>query len=240
MHTKRPVAIIGYEEGLAGQITSWVEKDLGFEIKCYVNPSDEPLNIDEAAARRRPAKQFDVPTASSYKQRELINFSDFKPELKSRGIFDVIIALSDSRARERVFHYLRSCTTFRVLNCIHPSAIVLADVLFGDGVIVEPLSYIGYRAEVGNCVHIKAGAHLDHHSVLKDYVTLCPRAVIVGNSIIHEHTLVYANATVINRICISRDNTIGAGAVVVDDVLSSGNLLVGVPAKTKKDTNNCT
>ncbi len=233
MHSKRAVAIVGYEEGIAGQITSWVESDLGYEVKLYINPSDYPLEINELEARKRPASQFDVPYRNSYKQKELVNCADFADLLYARGISDVIIALSDSHARERVFAYASGKSVLNVVNCIHPSAVILADVLFGRGVIVEPLSYVGYRAEVGNCVQIKAGAHLDHHSVLKDYVTLSPRATIVGNSVVYEHSTIHANATVINRISIAADNIVGAGAVVIRDVDLSGNVVVGVPGKSK-------
>ena len=40
------VAIVGWEEGTAGQIHSWLENTGIHHIACFINPSDKPLNID--------------------------------------------------------------------------------------------------------------------------------------------------------------------------------------------------
>jgi UDP-N-acetylbacillosamine N-acetyltransferase len=225
------IAIIGHEEGLAGQITSWLEMDLKLLVTCYVNPDDRPLNIDSKAARSRPASQFDVPTSDQYKGLPLINSSDFAKELNFMKISSVVLAISDPKQRSAVFQYLASESQLEVLNCIHPSAVILADVLWGRGIIVEPLCYIGYRAEIGNGVILKAGSQVDHHSVVRDFCTLDPGVVVAGNSLIGEFSQLHTNCTVINRINIADHTTIGAGAVVVKNISESNKTLVGVPAK---------
>ena len=37
------VAIIGWEEGTAGQVHSWIEQDGKYHIACFVNPSINKL-----------------------------------------------------------------------------------------------------------------------------------------------------------------------------------------------------
>lgn len=227
----RLVAIVGWEEGLAGQVSGWIEKDLNFKIQLYINPSDTPLNIDEKAARNRPAKQFDFPVNNTYKGKELLNSSDFASVLINRNISSVVIALSDPYERQRVFEYLQLHPELESVTCIHPSSVLLADALVGKGVIIEPNCYVGYRAEIGNCVHLRAGSQVDHQSVLKDYATLSPGAVIAGNSLIGEYTTIHTNATIINRIEIGPGNIVGAGAVVIRSYTKSNCTLAGCPAR---------
>lgn len=229
--TPRPVAIVGWEEGLAGQVSGWIEKELNFKILLYINPSDTPLNIDEKAARNRPAKQFDFPINNTYKGKELLNSSDFASALINRNISCVVIALSDPHERQRVFEYLQLHPKLEAVTCIHPSSVLLTDAIIGKGVIIEPNCYVGYRAEIGNCVHLRAGSQVDHQSVLQDYVTLSPGAVIAGNSLIGEYTTIHTNATIINRIVIGPENIVGAGAVVIRSHTKSNCILVGCPAR---------
>ena len=225
------LAIIGWEEGLAGQVSGWLEQHCNYRIALYVHPADSPPAINAASAAQRPAKRFDVPSANSYKGIALLSASDFAPQLMQRGISAVAICLSESAQRQKCYEYLKRTPALRVINCIHPSAVILADVELGEGLIIEPNCYVGYRAEIGNCVHLHAGAQADHHSVIRDYATLNPAATLAGNVLIGEHTVVHTNATVINRINIGPHNVIGAGAVVIADHPGGGDTLAGVPAR---------
>ena len=66
------VAIVGWEEGTAGQIHSWLENTGIHHIACFINPSDKPLNIDVRKIDR-DASQFDYLTKVNFKNKPLIN-----------------------------------------------------------------------------------------------------------------------------------------------------------------------
>lgn len=231
---KTRIAIIGWEEGLAGQITGWVEKYLNWQVVCYVNPSDQPIAIDLKNVKPRPASQFDYPSSERYKGRPLINARRFAGPLAEHEIGAVALAISDSRSRAEVFGYLETDTKLEILNCIHPSAVVLDEVLLGRGVIIEPHCYVGYRAELGNGVYLKAGSQVDHQSVVQDFCTLNPRAVVAGNTMVGKFSTLHTNATVINRVTIAANSVVGAGGVVIRDIPPPGGVYVGVPAKRLK------
>jgi len=232
MDKKEKLAIVGYEEGLAGQASGWLQQSFGYRVSLYINPSDEPLCIDINKAKMRPASQFDAPLGHSYKGVELVNAEFFVPELRKLKINKVAILTSNSLTRARVFAYVRQFPDVIILRCIHPSAVVLSEAIIGEGVLVEPLCYVGYRAEIGNCTYMQAGSQIDHQTVLSDFVTLNPGVVVAGNSFIGEHTVIHTNSTIINRIIIGPRNIIGAGSVVIRNHEQPDCTLAGVPAKT--------
>ena len=63
------VAIIGCEEGTAGQIHSWLGKTGKYQIACFINPTDQPINIDSSKIYR-DATQFAYPTKTGFKDNE--------------------------------------------------------------------------------------------------------------------------------------------------------------------------
>ena len=40
------IAIIGWHEGSAGRIETWLEKTHKLHIACFVNPSDKPIKLN--------------------------------------------------------------------------------------------------------------------------------------------------------------------------------------------------
>ncbi|WP_045212434.1 hypothetical protein [Desulfonatronovibrio magnus] len=234
MHKNNKLAVIGFEEGLAGQVSGWVEESLGYDIVLYINPSDTPLNIDPVTAKKRPASQFDVPKSNSYKNKKLINKSDFAPFIITNNIHNVLIAISDNHKRKSIFEYLCLFKEISIISCIHPRAVVMHEAIIGSGVIIEPLCYIGYRAEINNCVHMRAGSHVEHHTVIESYVTIGPKSTIAGNSHVKSFSTLHTNCTIINRITVEENNIIGAGAAVINNISERDSMFVGVPAKLIK------
>ncbi len=62
-HHDNAVALIGWEEGGAGQIHSWLETATDYRITCFVNPAADPPEIDIPSEKtRRDSRLFDYPT----------------------------------------------------------------------------------------------------------------------------------------------------------------------------------
>ena len=59
------IAIIGWEDGCAGQIYSWFQKTGKYHVACFVNPTDEELNIDSSKIDR-DASQFYYPERKTF------------------------------------------------------------------------------------------------------------------------------------------------------------------------------
>jgi hypothetical protein len=61
------IAILGWEEGLAGQVSTWVENAIGAQLVCFVHPFESLPTIDPLVAFDRPAKRFSIPIGGLYR-----------------------------------------------------------------------------------------------------------------------------------------------------------------------------
>ena len=79
------VAIVGWEEGSAGQIHSWLEKSKRYHIACFINPSDQVINIDPKLYKR-DCKQFSYPNKNTFKNKPLFHAKNWISLLKKLNI----------------------------------------------------------------------------------------------------------------------------------------------------------
>ena len=68
-----------------------------------------------------------------------------------------------------------------------------------------------------------------HDAEIGDYVTIAPRAVLLGRVKIEENVFIGANSTILPGVVVARNSIIGAGAVVTKNV-PEGTIAKGVPA----------
>jgi serine O-acetyltransferase len=224
------IAIVGWEEGHAGQVDSWFEASGLGHVACFVHPEDFPPAVDALAALRgRAVKRFDVPTETSFKGAPLLSASDWPSVIVRAGIRRALVLLSDARRRQAEISRARHAGIVLASAC-HPSALVMPDAELGENVVLHARAYVGYRAEVHDGAIVNVGAQIDHHSALHRCATMDPGAVVAGNVTIGERAHVHAGAIVINRIRIGEDAIVGAGAVVIRDV-EAGAKVVGNPAR---------
>ncbi|MBF0523081.1 MAG: UDP-3-O-(3-hydroxymyristoyl)glucosamine N-acyltransferase [Candidatus Omnitrophica bacterium] len=224
------LAIVDWHDGGAGQIHSWIEKAQGYEVACFINPTDEALNIDPAKIKR-DAKQFSYPTANSFKDKPLINSSDWVKVIKDLGIKNVLVTTDDPFERFEQINMARK-EGLKLINAIHPSALIMEEAILHDNIILHARSFIGYRAELFPGSIVTSG-HLDHHNVLRDCASVDPGAVCAGNVTVGAFSRLHTGAVVKNRIRIGENSIVGAGAVVIEDVPDNVTV-VGVPARIIK------
>lgn len=224
------LAIIGWEEGIAGQLISWIHELDKFEVVCFVHPYPDHPIIDETVALNRPATQFSFPKNGFYLEKPLIYGFDWKKKLESLKIEDVVI--TNSNVQER--HHIKNQITesgYIFESVIHPSAQILNERIIGKGCIIEPLTYIGYRAEIGDFVHLHVGAKIDHQSVIQSFVNVLPGSTIAGNSLIGKFSTINMGAIIANRVEIGENCIVGAGSVVLKSFPAPNQKLLGSPAK---------
>ena len=223
------VAIIGWQEGNAGQISSWLEKQDEYSIACFVHTEDTPPIVDRIP---RDVAQFDYPTNTSFKGKPLISSSRWIQELKKRGISHVLITTDNMQERQDHIREARAAGMV-LINAIHPSALIMEDAVMQDNIILHARAFIGYRAEIGAGVIINTGAQIDHHCSVRECATIDPAAILAGNVTIGRFTRVHTAAVVKNKISIGENSVIGAGAVIIEDVPDDVTV-VGVPGKIIK------
>ncbi len=224
------VAMVGWHDGAAGQIQSWLDQGSDYRVACFINPCDEPLSIDTAKIRR-DCKVFSYPTENTFKDKPLINAKDWAAILVDLNIKNVLVTTDNPYERSEQINQARK-KGLRLINAIHPTVTIMAEVILHDNIILYPRTFVGYRTELFPGA-IVISAHLDHHNVIKECATIDPGVVFAGNVTIGAFTRVHTGAVIKNRIKIGENSILGAGTVIIHDIPDHVTV-VGVPGKVIK------
>jgi sugar O-acyltransferase (sialic acid O-acetyltransferase NeuD family) len=141
-------------------------------------------------------------------------------------------SVSKPLARTRLFDRLKREGYF-FASVIHPSAIIAADVSWGEGIQIMAGAIIQPGCRIGdNCI-LNTGAAVDHDCRIGSHVHLAPRVTLSGDVIIGDGVHIGTGAVVIQGVGIGEHCLIGAGTVVIDKV-PANTKMVGVPAREVK------
>jgi sugar O-acyltransferase (sialic acid O-acetyltransferase NeuD family) len=225
-----PLAIVGWEEGHAGQIHSWIGKARAMHVSVFIHDEDQPPALDPAVVMNgREASQFDFPRDGRFKGVPLVCARGWPERVRALGIAHVLVTHGDERRRFTAIAAARAAG-LTLVNAIHPSATILADAILGDNVILHARALIGYRAEVEAGAILNTGAQIDHHTVLRSCCTLDPGVICAGGVVIERFAHVGPGAVVTKRVRIGSGAEVAAGAVVLADVPAETRVM-GVPAR---------
>lgn len=155
-------------------------------------------------------------------------------ELRERidAVFVGVGGVPSNAGRRRVFESVRAAG-FRVVNLIHPRAVVAESVLMGEGVMVMGGSVVNPDAVLGDGVIVNTGAVVEHDCVIGDFAHVCPGTVLGGGVGVGEEAFIGIGSTVIQGARIGRRAVVAAGAVVVSDV-ADAVMVMGCPAKVTR------
>lgn len=161
----------------------------------------------------------------------VLGADDLLAELYDQGVRWAFIGLGTvGNSQSRVKLYERICQQgFRLVQAIHPQAIISPSVQMGDGPTVMAGSVINAKAVLGNDVIINTGAIVEHDCLLGDHVHIATGAQLAGGVKIGDCTHIGMGASIRQGITIGSGVVVGAGAVVVKDV-ASNSIIAGVPA----------
>ncbi len=230
--TSNSIAIVGYHDGNAGQIETWLEKYTPYRIACFVHEAESFYVDTEAENRKRVSQLTSYPVDGFLKGRPFLVSLDWIDELKRLGINKVLPINPNNKER---YQQVKKCleNDIELVSAIHPSVQMLENVIIHPGVWINAGSLIGYKTEIESGVIINTRAQLDHHNVLKCCSQVNPGVITAGYVALHERANVGAGAVIINRIEIGEDAIVGAGAVVIRNIPPRCTA-VGVPAKVIK------
>ena len=227
------IAIIGWYEGTAGRIETWLEKTHRYHIACFVNPSDNAIKINPKKIKR-DSSQFSYPTNKSFKKKPLINKFKWAEYLLKIGINKALITTDNEKQRYKEILYAKK-KKITLINAIHPSAHVMPNVIMKENIILHESSRIGYKTELFDGVVVDS-AYLAHHNVIKECATILPGAITGGNVTIGKCSKIYLGAIVANKIKIAENAVIGAGSLIFRNV-GKGQTVVQKPSKIIIDDN---
>ncbi len=115
----------------------------------------------------------------------------------------------------------------------------------GNDVLVGTNSVVDGNCKIGNNVSIQTSAYITAYTVIEDDVFLGPCSVTTNDKymrvgaelkgpIIRKRARIGANSTILPGIVIGEGAIVAAGAVVTKDV-TSGDIVIGNPARSKKN-----
>ena len=196
---KKPVAVIGFNDGLAGQTAEWFEQVTGFEIALFI---DENESLEEFChpelLSQRPNKRFEYPKMGSFKGRPFFSGSNWPAKLIELGIDNVLVLVPDNQCRLEI---LKVCAKFKfnLVSAIHPTAQLMNQALIEPGVWINAGAIIGYKSEIKPGVLINTRAVVEHHNILESCCQLDPAVVTAGNVTIGECAHIHMGALIANR-----------------------------------------
>ena len=138
-------------------------------------------------------------------------------------------SIKNTTARRKIYDTF-SEQGYQFVICIHPSAVIAADVRIGEGSQIMAGSVVQPGCDIGRNVIINTRASLDHDCVIGNHVHVAPGVTLSGGVRVADGAHIGTGATVIQGIHIGGKSMIGAGSVVVKDV-ADARMVVGVPAK---------
>ncbi len=140
----------------------------------------------------------------------------------------MVIAIGNPAVRQSVYASLPETTRFPTL--VHPSVALSRSVEVGAGSVVCAGVIMTCNIHIGAQVHLDRCVTVGHDSVIEDFVTIAPGAVVSGNCRIEAGAYLGAASSIREKLSIGAGATIGMGAIVVKAV-PHGETHVGNPAK---------
>ena len=141
----------------------------------------------------------------------------------------VALGIGDNSARLALLDWLVAQGR-AVETVIHPSAIVGATVVIGDGAFLAAGSIAIADTTIGRGAILNTGCSVDHDCVVGDGVHIGPGVRLCGNVSIGTRSLIGVGSAIRPRVTIGSDVVVGAGSAVVADI-PDGSVVAGCPAR---------
>ncbi len=150
------------------------------------------------------------------------------------GIGGAIVAIGDNRVRTKYASEL-DAAGISLVNAIHPSASIADNARIGKNVVIASGVNICTHVKLEDSVICNTGCIIDHESLIRRAVHICPGVKIAGHVTINEAAFIGIGATIIQGTTIGESVIAGAGTVILENV-PAFSTVVGVPARLAKSS----
>ena len=143
--------------------------------------------------------------------------------------FAAIVAIGANNTRVQIGSRLRE-SGIPMINAVHPSAVVMENVVLGTGVLICAGAVAVAGTRIGDDVVVNTGATVDHDSVLEAGAYLSPGVHSAGGVTVGRGAFVGAGAVIGPGVVIGEGSIVGAGSLVLEDV-PARTVAYGHPAR---------
>ena len=236
MKNKNNICIFGLLDSEVGQIYSFLETKEKKRVKFFVHLGKiKKVNI-RLEHKRRPNKK-----TAFYKNGKMLGLNvydqkNYTNAIKKFAVKECYIIESNIKKRFKIYKIAKKLK-LNIKTFIH-STVVFGNKKstdIGEGTIIFPQNYIGYKTDIGKCCIIQSNCNLEHHNKIGDFCNINPGVFTGGFTKIGSCSEIHLGAKVINKINIGKNCKIGAGSLVLKNI-KNDTLAYGSPAKKVKKT----
>jgi sugar O-acyltransferase (sialic acid O-acetyltransferase NeuD family) len=146
--------------------------------------------------------------------------------------YHMMIAIGDSKARFNIVQKLPKETIY--FTFIHPTALILDnDIKIGEGSFIGAYSILTTNIKIGKHTLLNRGNQIGHDTIIGDYFSAMPGAIVSGNVTIYDCVYMGTNSSIREKTSIHSLSTIGMNGCVTTNINQPGTY-VGIPAKQIK------
>lgn len=144
-----------------------------------------------------------------------------------------IIAVGNNATRASLYQkYLHD--GLRPVTVIHPSAVISASALVGEGSFIAPGAIVNCDARIGTNAILNTGCSVDHDCIVGDHAHIAPGVALCGGATVGEGALIGVGSCLAPLTSVGEWATVGAGAAVIAEVPRNATW-AGVPARPLND-----
>ena len=169
---------------------------------------------------------------TSINERPILGGLNWFEQEPWRQSVQVIIGIGSPDTRRRVAERV-GAMQLPFCTVIHPSAVLSRHATIGEGVAILAGAVVESQVRLGCHVIVNKLCSIGHDTVIEDYCTLAPGALIAGNVHLGQGCDIGIGAATIQGLSLGEGVVIGGQAMVVRDV-PADSTAVGVPAKIIK------
>jgi sugar O-acyltransferase (sialic acid O-acetyltransferase NeuD family) len=145
--------------------------------------------------------------------------------------YEVMIAVGDSKNRYDIVQKLPKETKY--FTFIHPTALILDSLKIEEGTFIGAYSILTTNIKIGKHALLNRGNQIGHDTIIGDYFSAMPGAIVSGNVTIYDCVYMGTNSSIKEKITVHSLTTIGSNATVVKHITEPG-IYTGIPAKKIK------
>lgn len=120
------------------------------------------------------------------------------------------IATGNAKLRARTYNRLKKLN-LRLINIIHPTAIISNNAVIGDNVFIGPSVIISSKAYVDSACFISALANIEHHCIVGENTLIGPGVSLSGSVKIGKNSVISAGVSVESNVSIGESVFITSG-----------------------------
>jgi UDP-3-O-[3-hydroxymyristoyl] glucosamine N-acyltransferase len=223
------IAIFGFKDSFTGQLINMLDSKYKKRLSCIIS-SNKIIKINiKNEKKKRPNKKTEFITKKKIFNLPVYDEKDFIKILKKKKIKFVFIMEDKGILRRNVFQKIKD-TNIKILSYIHKSAKLMGINDIGEGTIIFPDCYIGYKTDIGKGCIIQSGSRIEHHSTVGNFCDINPNLTTGGFAKIGDFCEINISVDIINKIKIGDHVRLGAGSLILKDV-PSNHLQFGRPSK---------